>query len=339
MAEANHLYPYVFRPILKSVVWGGQKIRPYKGLEPTDEPIGESWEISHVDGSFSVIDNGALSGKTIDDLLVYHGEELLGRHVFERFGRKFPLLIKFIDAREDLSVQVHPDDHLAAERHNSSGKTEMWYVLQAEPNARLYSGMAVQSSPDDYERRVTDGTIMDVLAEHKVHAGDVFFLPAGRIHAIGAGCFVAEIQQTSDITYRIYDYNRPDAEGRMRELHTEWAKDAINFQVEKSYQTDYRSCRNTAVELVDCPYFHTSVLELDQPLQRNLLEKDSFVIYMCLDGALTITDNRSNTIQLQQGRSVLIPAALADLQLMPQIACKLLETYIPPLSNSQHFSL
>lgn len=335
MTNTAQLYPYIFNPILRPVVWGGRRIRPFKGMEPTDENIGESWEISHVSDHYSVVANGPLAGKTIDDLLVYHGEDLLGRHVFERYGRKFPLLIKFIDARDDLSVQVHPDDRLAAERHQSFGKTEMWYVVHADPDARLYSGFSTQSSPEDYERRVAEGTIMQALAEYKVEAGDVFFLPAGRIHAIGAGCFVAEIQQTSDITYRIYDYDRPDANGRLRELHTEWAKDAIDYRMEDSYKTAYTHRSNAAVRLADCPYFRTALLEPDKPIRRDLVQEDSFVIYICVEGGLTLTDKRGYLLELRQGQSALVPALTADVELAPdsRTGCKLLETYIPASTN------
>ena len=329
MTNTAQLYPYIFNPILRPVVWGGRRIRPFKGMEPTDENIGESWEISHVSDHYSVVANGPLAGKTIDDLLVYHGEDLLGRHVFERYGRKFPLLIKFIDARDDLSVQVHPDDRLAAERHQSFGKTEMWYVVHADPDARLYCGFSTQSSPEDYERRVAEGTIMQALAEYKVEAGDVFFLPAGRIHAIGAGCFVAEIQQTSDITYRIYDYDRPDANGRLRELHTEWAKDAIDYRLEDDYRTAYTPQTDAPVELVSCRYFETNLLDLDAPLSRDWSALDSFVIYICMEGGVRLTDAEGTVVELHQGQRVLVPATNSSLTLAPVGKVKLLETYIP----------
>ena len=207
------LYPFTFKPILKKVIWGGSAICPFKGITPVENGVGESWELSHVEGNYSVVANGELEGKSLDDLIQSYGKQLLGEKVVERFGTTFPLLIKFIDARDHLSIQVHPDDELAKKRHNSFGKTEMWYVIKAEKGAGLYSGFSQQIDAEEYVKRVENNTIMDVLQRYDVHEGDVFFLPAGRVHAIGAGCFIAEIQQTSNITYRIYDYNRKDAQG------------------------------------------------------------------------------------------------------------------------------
>ena len=223
------LYPMTFKPILKKIIWGGSDICPFKGITPVQEGIGESWELSHVEGNYSVVDNGALEGKTLDELIRTYGKQLLGEKVVEQFGSIFPLLIKFIDARDNLSIQVHPDDELAKKRHNSFGKTEMWYVINAAKGAGLYSGFSKQINVDEYVKRVEDNTIMDVLQRYEVNPGDVFFLPAGRVHAIGAGCFIAEIQQTSNITYRIYDYDRKGPDGKGRELHTELAKDAIDY--------------------------------------------------------------------------------------------------------------
>lgn len=218
------LYPMTFKPILKKIIWGGSDICPFKGITPVQEGIGESWELSHVEGNYSVVDNGALEGKTLDELIRTYGKQLLGEKVVEQFGSIFPLLIKFIDARDNLSIQVHPDDELAKKRHNSFGKTEMWYVINAAKGAGLYSGFSKQINADEYVKRVEDNTIMDVLQRYEVNPGDVFFLPAGRVHAIGAGCFIAEIQQTSNITYRIYDYDRKGPDGKGRELHTELAR-------------------------------------------------------------------------------------------------------------------
>lgn len=329
--DTNLLYPYTFRPLLKPIVWGGQAIRRFKGMEQTSETIGESWEISHVKGSYSIIEKGPLAGKSIDDLIKCYGDKLLGKHVYERFENRFPLLIKFIDARDNLSVQVHPNDTLAAQRHNSFGKTEMWYVVHADSGAHLFSGFSQQSSPEDYERRIADNSIMEVLSEHEVHDGDVFFLPAGRIHAIGAGCFIAEIQQTSDITYRIYDYNRPGQDGQKRELHTDLAKDAIDYQLQDSYKTAYPHQSNHPIQLVKCPYFKTNLLEITQPISRNLLSEDSFIIYICTKGELSIKDRSGISVQLKQGQTVLVPAKTADIELTPNgiSSCTLLETFIP----------
>lgn len=249
--------------------------------------------------------------------------------VQERFGHRFPLLIKFIDARDYLSIQVHPDDELGMKRHNSFGKTEMWYVINAAPKAKLYSGFAVQSSPEDYVRRIEEGTIVDALAEYEVRPGDVFFLPAGRVHAIGAGCFIAEIQQTSNITYRIYDYDRTDAAGNKRELHTELAKDAIDYRLEKDYRTAYTPVADQPVHLVECQYFETNLLDLTQPISRDWSQLDSFVIYICMEGKVTLRDAQGNEVSLHQGQSVLVPAENPSLTLTPEGSVKLLETYIP----------
>ena len=207
----------------------------------------------------------------------------------------------------------------------------MWYVINAAKGAKLYSGFAVQSSPEDYVKRIADGTIVEALAEYEVHPGDVFFLPAGRVHAIGAGCFIAEIQQTSNITYRIYDYDRTDAAGNKRELHTELAKDAIDYRLEKDYRTTYTPQVDKPVELVSCRYFETNLLDLDEAVERNWSGLDSFVIYICMEGGLTLCDSSGNEVSLHQGQSVLVPAENKSVQLTPQGKCKLLETYIPEI--------
>ncbi len=327
--KLEQLYPLTFEAILKEIIWGGQDIRPFKGLEPSNEKIGESWELSHVDGNYSIVANGALAGENLDDLIKTYKERLLGKFVYERFGNTFPLLIKFIDAQDNLSIQVHPDDELAKERHNSFGKTEMWYVVKASEEAKLYSGFSQQSSPEDYVKRIADNSIMEVLKEYKVKTGDVFFLPAGRVHAIGAGCFVAEIQQTSNITYRIYDYARTDAEGNQRELHTELAKDAIDYSLCNDYRTDYTARQDELVKLAECQYFKTNLLELSKPMERSLADKDSFVVYIVMGGALDLVDDKGYSLSLQQGQTILIPAECTSVKLEPKGACKLMETYIP----------
>ena len=322
------MYPYLFQPILKEIIWGGTDIRPFKGMTPTQEKIGESWELSHVDGDFSVVTYGADKGKTIDELIREYGESLLGSEVMKRFGTRFPLLIKFIDARDDLSIQVHPDDALAEKRHHSFGKTEMWYVIKATPDAALYCGFSQPIDADEYVRRVEDNSIMEVLKRYNVTAGDVFFLPAGRVHAIGAGCFIAEIQQTSNITYRIYDYNRKGADGKGRELHTELAKDAIDYTFQNDYQTHYTSQPGAAVELVQCPYFTTRLLETETPMMRDYATLDSFVVYICMAGSVELRDDNGNELTVSQGQTVLFPATTQSVTLKPAPQAKLLETYI-----------
>lgn len=325
----QRLYPLTFEPLLKEVIWGGQDIRPFKGLEPNEQKIGESWEISHVDDNYSVVAEGELKGQNLDELLKTYGDRLVGQSVRARFGERFPLLIKFIDAQDHLSIQVHPDDKLGMERHNSFGKTEMWYVVKASPEAKLYSGFALQSSPEDYVKRIAEGTIMEAMQEYKVEAGNVFFLPAGRVHAIGAGCFVAEIQQTSNITYRIYDYDRRDAQGNTRELHTELAKDAIDYTLLPDYRTHYEAQPNEPTHLVACQYFETNLLDLTEPLERDWSALDSFVIYIVMEGALTLIDDAGYSVSLGQGQSVLVPAEAKGVRLEPQVGCKLMETFIP----------
>lgn len=322
------LYPLTFSSILKPILWGGNKICSFKEITPIQDGIGESWEVSHVKNNVSIVANGSLKGKSLDDLIEAYGSDLLGKKVYKRFGKSFPLLIKFIDAKDALSIQVHPDDELAKARHNSFGKTEMWYVIDATPDAFLYSGFAKQLTPEKYIRSVEDNSFTDMLAKHEVHSGDVFFLPAGRVHAIGAGCFIAEIQQTSDITYRIYDFNRKDAQGNPRELHTELAKDAINYRIYPDYKLKYAPEQNMVQTLVDCPYFTTNLIDTEEGKTINLKERDSFSIYICMQGKLSLTDDLENTIEIHQGQTILVPAITKSISLKPITKCKLLETYI-----------
>ena len=327
MTINSNLYPLKFKPILKSIIWGGSDITRFKNIEPIQDGIGESWEISGVQGDISIIENGHLAGTSLKTLLSESREQLVGSEVYHKFGNKFPLLIKFIDAQDDLSIQVHPDDKLAGERHNSFGKTEMWYVVKAAPGAYLYTGFEKEISPNEYEKSIEDNSFTDSLKKHMVKEGDVFFLPAGRVHAIGAGCFIAEIQQTSNITYRIYDYNRKDAQGNSRELHTELAKDAIDFKLYDTYKTEYKKELNKPVELVTCPYFTTNLLELNEFTKRDYSQKDSFVIYMCLEGSLNLVDNKGNTLLIERGESLLIPAETNYVEISPNNYCKLLEVF------------
>ena len=326
------MYPLKFQPILKTVVWGGEKIAPFKNIATEQHNIGESWELSGVKGNESVVANGPWAGRTIADLVHEYKGELIGRHVYENTGDEFPLLIKFIDARDDLSIQVHPDDALAAIRHNGSkGKTEMWYIVGAEPGAHLLAGMTGEITPADYERKVADGTITDVLARHEVAPGDVFFLPAGRVHAICGGCFIAEIQQTSDITYRIFDYNRPGLDGKPRQLHTELAKDAIDYRVFPDYRTAYGAVRNAETTVVDCDYFTTAVYDLDAPVRKDLSATDSFLVVICTEGAGTLTDSEpdgEHTIGIRRGDTVLIPASSAGVTFAPEGSLKLVTSFI-----------
>ena len=318
---------YKFQPILKSTIWGGEKIVPYKHIASDQKQVGESWELSGVKGNESVVAGGPEAGTTLPGLIARHGAALLGKANAARFGQEFPLLIKFIDARQDLSIQVHPNDALAWERHKSKGKTEMWYVVDADKGARLRSGFAKQVTPAQYEASVADNTITDLLAEYEIHPGDLFFLPAGRVHSIGAGAFIAEIQQTSDITYRIYDFNRKDADGNTRELHTELAKGAIDYTVLPDYRTHYEPAQDTRVELVSCPYFTTSLYDLTRPETLDLASLDSFVVAICIEGRGTLTDDSGAAVPVHQGETVLIPASARSLAFTPDGGMKILTSW------------
>ena len=322
------MYPLKFEPIFKTLVWGGEKIAPYKGIETEQKHIGESWELSGVAGNESVVAEGPLKGRTIASLVKEYKEELVGKHVYENTGDEFPLLIKFIDALSDLSIQVHPNDELAAIRHNGSkGKTEMWYVVDAEPGAHLLTGLTEKITPEQYAAKVAEGTITDVLARYDVHPGDVFFLPAGRIHAICGGCFIAEIQQTSNITYRIYDYGRLGLDGKPREVHTELAKDAIDYTVYPDYRTHYSPVQDEEVEVVSCQYFTTSILDLTLPYAKDLSSIDSFMVVMCLAGS-GILEVDGEEVGIHQGETVLVPANADDICFIPDEGMKVLTSYI-----------
>ena len=337
------MYPLKFKPFLRTMVWGGKKISRYKGMPAELDLIGESWELSGVPDHQTAVANGALRGRTITELVREYKGRLVGEHVYARNGDEFPLLIKFIDALSDLSIQVHPDDAMAMRRHGErNGKTEMWYVVAADPGACLYSGLTQEITPEEYERRVADGTIIEVLARHDVQPGDVFFLPAGRIHAICSGCFIAEIQQTSDLTYRIYDYGRLGLDGQPRQLHTELAKEAIDYKVYPDYKTEYTPVKDAEIELVSCRYFTTSLYDLEHRFTKDLSDTDSFLVVMCLSGGGTLTDaepvfdeegrrgpTKGHRTTLRQGETVLIPASSQNITFTPsEEGMKVLTSYI-----------
>ena len=324
------MYPLKFEPILKQTLWGGDKIIPFKHLNETLPNVGESWEVSAVEGSESVVANGTDKGYTLPEMVRKYKEELVGEANYARFGNKFPLLIKFIDAKLDLSIQVHPGDELAKKRHNSFGKNEMWYVIAADKGAKLISGFAEEITPKEYKDRVHNGTFAEVLQTCAIEPGDVFYVPAGRVHGIGAGAFVAEIQQTSDITYRIFDYNRKDKDGKSRELHTSQAMDAINFSdVQDDFRTEYERIQNEPVEMVASPYFTTSVYDMTEEITCDYSELDSFVIFICVEGSCRLTDDNQNEITLRAGETVLLPATVQEVTIVPEGGrVKLLETYV-----------
>jgi mannose-6-phosphate isomerase len=321
------LYPLKFEPILKDKIWGGTKLNSLFGKASTSLLLGESYELSGLDGNLSVVTNGFLAGNNIEELVEIYMGELIGDAVYERFGLQFPLLFKLIDANDTLSIQVHPDDEVALERHNESGKTEMWYVLEAEEGAELIIGFNQECSKQDLVSAIEAGTLESFLKQVKVAKGDVFFIPAGTVHAIGKGIVLAEIQQTSDLTYRIYDYCRKDENGNERELHTELALDVIDYDVISQPKIVYSELINEITPLVDCEYFTTNLLVFNQPLNRHYTSIKSFVVYMCVEGDFLI-DFEGEKIIVNKGETVLIPACIDELGLYPESECRLLEVYV-----------
>ena len=320
------MQPIKFNPLLVQTLWGGEKIIPFKHLNSDLTQVGESWEISGVKGNETVVSEGEFKGKKLNELVDELKGKLVGEANYKRFGNDFPLLIKFIDARQELSIQVHPTDELAQKRGKLRGKTEMWYIMDSDENAKLRAGMKEKITPEQYKQMVEDDTITEAIAEYKVKEGDCFFLPAGRIHSIGTGCFLAEIQQTSDVTYRIYDFKRKDKDGNYRELHTEEAAECIDYNVEPNYRTEYTPVKNEVVALVECPYFTTAVYDLNEPMTLDYSELDSFVILIGLKGSGEITDNEGNTTTLCEGETILIPATTSEVKVTGNI--KFLETYV-----------
>jgi len=328
---------YKFEPLLKQTLWGGDKIIPFKHLQTQLENVGESWEISGVKDNETVVADGPDKGKSLNQLVREYREQLVGRENYERFGDEFPLLIKFIDAQKDLSIQVHPTDEIARRQGKERGKTEMWYALESEePKVKseklaaakpmLYCGLKQQITPAQYEQMVENDTITDALARYEVHDGDVFFIPAGRIHAIGAGCFVAEIQQTSDVTYRIYDFKRKDKNGNYRELHTKQAAESIDYSVLDDYRTHYQLEKNEPQTVVSCDYFVTSLYDLTEPMTLDYSELDSFVILIAVAGAGKLIDDAGQELSLNKGETVLIPATTRELKVEGTV--KFLETFV-----------
>lgn len=321
----NNLYPLKFQPILKERIWGGEKLKTLLNKKSTQPNIGESWELSDVEGDTSIVANGSLKGKSLKELLHTFGHNLLGHKNHEIFGTKFPLLIKFIDARDDLSIQLHPNDELAAKRHNSFGKTEMWYIMQAEKDSNLIVGFNQKVTPELYLKHLENKTLPKILNFEKVTSGDTYFIEVGRIHAIGAGVLLAEIQQTSDITYRVYDWDRRDAQGNERELHNDLALDAIDFDMENDFKVQYSKSKNQSNEMVSCPYFTTNYLNITETIQKKN-DHDSFIIYIGVEGSANIiTENYTETIK--KGETVLLPAAITSFEITAENA-KLLEVYV-----------
>ena len=311
---SKDLYPLKFKPILKEKIWGGSKLNTFLHKDSDSNQVGESWEISDVEGDFSIVAKGDLQGKTLRSLIEQYQSELVGKSIYEHFQNKFPLLIKFIDAKENLSVQLHPDDVLAKKRHNSFGKPEMWYIMQADEGCGIIVGFKDGVSVEDYENSLKNNSIEDLLNFEEVNPGDTFFIKPGLIHAIGKGVVLAEIQQTSDITYRVYDYNRTDDEGNSRQLHTEEAKEAIDFEANDEYKIDYTSKENNKTSLVENQYFKTKQIKLSQDLTLDYSSTDSFVIYMNIEGDTKVSTERGDEV-LKAGETLLIPACIDEVKI------------------------
>ena len=323
------LYPLKFDPIFKDKIWGGQKLNKVlnKDIDPAIN-CGESWELSAVKGDPSIVAEGELKGRSLPDLIEEYQEQIVGNKTLKEYGNEFPLLIKFIDANQDLSIQVHPNDELAAKRHDSLGKTEMWYVMHAEKEASLITGFSQSTNKEEYLKYFEEGKLTDLLNEEKVETGDVYFIPAGRVHTIGAGLLIAEIQQTSDVTYRIYDFDRKDDQGNLRELHVEEALDAIDYNHYPDYKTAYSNKINEVNELVKSEYFSTQKINLNKESSFDYTDKDSFVIYTCVKGKAIIKTNTTTTT-IESGEVVLIPASLNNVLISPsEEGVEILETYV-----------
>lgn len=319
----TNLYPLKFDPILKERLWGGTKLGAQLNKPISSDITGESWELSGVEGDVSVVSNGELKGTSLNTLIENRADELLGSSVVKRFGKEFPILIKFIDAKQDLSIQLHPNDALAKERHNSFGKTEMWYVMDAEKDANLIVGFNRPVTREQYVQSLENNTLLDSMNYEKVQSGDTFFINTGKIHAIGAGVLLAEIQQTSDVTYRVFDFNRRDKDGNLRELHTELALEAIDFDQKDDFKVSYEKRKDRINPMVACPYFKTNFLHLQGDLIQDTTHRDSFTIYMCVEGEAQIGNEHGDT-RIRKGETVLLPASSNTIALKTG-GCKLLE--------------
>ncbi len=320
------IHPLKFHPILKERLWGGTKLKEVLNKPIESDITGESWEISTVPGDISVISNGSLANTSLDSLIDKFPELLLGTSVVERFGKEFPILIKFIDAKQDLSIQLHPNDALAKKRHNSFGKTEMWYVMDADAGSELIVGFNKNVTKEEYSSSLEDDTLLGLLNYEPVKEGDTFFINTGKIHAIGAGVLLAEIQQTSDVTYRVFDFNRKDKEGNLRELHTEMALDAMDYEKKDDFKVSYDTSLDNVGTMVDCPYFKTNFLNLTRDLKQDTTKRDSFTIFMCVGGIATIKTDEGE-VHIQKGETVLVPALANEIRIKTTGA-KLLEVTI-----------
>ena len=320
---------FTFKPQFKEVIWGGDRIAKFKGIAPQGDNIGESWELSGVAGHESVVADGVFAGLSLRQLIEEYAEDIMGRAIAERYGKQFPLLIKLIDSADDLSVQVHPNDDLAAERHNCPGKTEMWVSIAPADNAYLYSGLKHTLSPEEYRRAIAENTIIDSLGKYYPKKGDVFYLPAGRIHSIGRGNFLLEIQQTSDITYRIYDYDRRDSSGNPRQLHVEESIDAVDFNdAEGAAPTAIPAGKNREFMIADCRHFTTSAIDVDSYYIMDFSARDSFTVVTCTEGTATLVAPDGAETSLPQGHTALIPASMQSVTVTGN--CRIITAHVRP---------
>ena len=327
------LYPLKFKAQYHEKIWGGNKINTilHKNYSPLSN-CGESWEISGMQNYSSEIVNGFLAGNTLNEIVEVYMGDLVGEKVFDMFGNEFPLLIKFIDAKDNLSIQVHPDDDYAGKHHLASGKTEMWYIIDTEKNTKINVGFKEQLTLSELEKHIQNNTLEDILNFIPIQKGDAFYIPAGQVHAICKGTLLAEIQQCADTTFRLYDYNRKDQSGQLRPLHIKEALEAIKFDQNTSAPIDYHCHKNTSTPIIRSPYFAVNTIDFDHCVEKVYAEMDSFVIYICLEGKATIgyeDDYEEKQESISQGECILIPALLDNILLTPQPQCKLLEVYIP----------
>jgi mannose-6-phosphate isomerase len=322
------LYPLRFTPIYQYRLWGGSKLKDVLGKKDAPDMTGESWEISGVEDNLSIVKEGFLEGNDLQELIEVYMGDLVGDAVYEKHGTEFPLLIKLIDAHDVLSVQVHPDDALALQRHQAFGKTEMWHVIQADPGSVIYAGFNREISREEFLSCVEQKKIQEVLNREPANSGDAFFIPAGRVHAIGAGILLAEIQQTSDITYRIFDWNRLEKNGRPRPLHTDLAIDAIDFEHYPSYRNDYKASTNKPSPIISCPYFSVNLIWFCRPVERDYLDLDSFIVFMCIQGSFLLNYGEGNPMLVKTGHTILLPAIFKEVTLEPRGETRVLEVYI-----------
>lgn len=323
------LYPLKFKSIYKEKIWGGNKLATVlnKDIDPSLS-IGESWELSAIQENISVVANGFLEDNDIQDLIEVYMGDLVGDKVYDKFGIEFPLLFKLIDAKEHLSIQVHPNDAIAKEKHKAYGKTELWYIIDTDKESKLTIGFNKETDKGEFIQKVQNEEIESILNTENTINDDAFLIPSGTIHSIGAGVLLAEIQQTSDISYRIYDYNRKDTDGNLRELHNDLAKDALNYSYEKKHRIDFTKTKNKPTLITKCKYFTSNIIEFDKEIERDYYNIDSFIVYMCLEGEFYIDYQEQEKIKITKGETVLIPACLDTIVLFPTSKSKIIETYI-----------